>query len=101
MPSRRAIFIPHFTKKRERLGVQADCVHDDAEDLDLLNAITATHDHIASPDESDMTSEGNDQITTSIAQDDILQQLKEFSEDITERINSTPIVADAMKTFLR
>ena len=36
-----------------------------------------------------------------IAQDDILQQLKEFSEDITERIKSTPIVADAMKTFLR
>ena len=91
----------HQQQEEKRLGVQADCVHDDAEDLDLLNAITAAHDRIASTDENDMTSEGNDQITTSIAQDDILQQLKEFSEDITERIKSTPIVADAMKTFLR
>ena len=86
----------HHQQEEKRLGVQADCVHDDAEDL-----VTATHDHIASTGEDDMTSEGNDQIMTSIAQDDILQQLKEFSEHITERIKSTPIVADAMKTFLR
>ena len=36
-----------------------------------------------------------------IAQDDILQQLKDFLEDITERIKSTPVDADAMKTYLR
>ena len=85
----------HQKEEEKRLRVQADCVHNDAEDLDLLNVITATHDHIASTGEDDMTSEGNDQITT------ILQQLKEFSEDITERIKSTPIVVDAIKTFLR
>ena len=36
-----------------------------------------------------------------IAQDDILQQLKDFLEDIAERIKSTPVDADAMKTYLR
>ena len=43
----------HQQEEEKKLGIQADCVHDDEEDLDLLNAIIATHDHIASTDEND------------------------------------------------
>ena len=43
----------------------------------------------------------NQTATSSEAPDDILQQFQEFSEDITERIRDTPIIAQAMKTFLR
>ena len=96
----------HQQQEEKKLGVQCQRVDNDGEDLKLLNAITATDDHTAITGENDdMNSEDDDQIaltaTSSKAQDDILQQFQEFSEDITERIKDTPIVADAMKTFLR
>jgi len=33
--------------------------------------------------------------------DDIVQQVQEFTQDITSRVNETPLVANAMKIFLR
>ena len=97
----------HQQQEEKKLGVQCQRVDNDGEDLKLLNAITTTDDHTAITGENDdMNSEDDDDqialtATSSKAQDDILQQFQEFSEDITERIKDMPIVADAMKTFLR
>ena len=89
-------------KEEEDLGVQCDHVHDNADILNLLNAIAATDDHITSSGKNDMNSEDIDQtLTNNTVQEDILQQFNEFSEDITETIKNSPIVVESMKTFLR
>ena len=87
----------HQEQEEVKLGVEKD-----GEDLRLSNAITVTDDHTAITSENDdVNFEDNNQTTTSSEADDILEQFQEFSEDITERIKDTPIIAQAMKTFLR
>ena len=85
----------HQEQEEVKVGVEKD-----GEDLKLLNGITATDDHTTIISENDdVNFEDDNQTATS--PNGILQQFQEFSEDITEQIRDTPIIAQAMKTFLK
>ena len=71
----------HQEQEEVKLGIEKD-----GEDLRGLNTITAMDDHTAITSENDDANfeDDNQTDTSSKAQDDILQQFQEFSEDITE-----------------
>ena len=72
--------------------------------LELLTAITSLDDQVAAA-EDDSEEANNDDLsevrTNKNEADDIVQQIQKFSQDITNRVRETPLVANAMKIFLR
>ena len=97
-------FYASLHQQQEEKKLNGDKSTDDSKDFQLLTAITsadeqttATDNEIQPVDEEQAVEVGKSD--TEI--DEILQQIQEFTDDIKTRVIDTPLVANAMKTFLR
>ena len=92
-------------EEEEKIGCTDSNTKDNGADgLELLTAITSLDDQVAAAEDNSEEANNDDLSelrTDKNEADDIVQQIQKFSQDITNRIRETPLLANAMKIFLR
>ena len=92
-------------EEEEKIGCTDSNTKDNGADgFELLTAITSLDDQVAAAEDNSEEANNDDlsEVRTNKNEaDDIVQQIQKFSQDITNRVRETPLVANAMKIFLR
>jgi len=80
-------------EKEEKIGVTDSTRDDGADGLQLLTSITSLDDQVAAVHDDSVEVNNDDLSEVKINEnevDDIVQQIQEFTQDITSRVNETP-----------